>query len=242
MQHPRPDGSRGGGEQAAPEPRLPYADRRAAGRQLAMRLTRYAGHPDLMVLGLPRGGVPVAYEVANALGAPCDVFGVRKLGVPGHEELALGAVASGGARTINPSVVHSFGISKATIEAITAEALAHLAERERVFREGAEPLQPAGKTVILVDDGLATGATMRAAIAALRSMEPRWVVVAVPVAPSEVCARIRAEADDVVCGAQPEPFSAVGLWYEDFAPVSNEEVRHLLRLCLRREENHQPPC
>jgi len=207
-----------------------------------MRLTRYAGHPDLLVLGLPRGGVPVAYEVANALGAPCDVFGVRKLGVPGHEELALGAVASAGARTINASVVQSFGISNATIEEITREALEQLAQREQVYREGIEPLRPAGKTVILVDDGLATGATMRAAIAALRSMKPKWIAVAVPVAPSEVCARMRVEADDVVCGAQPEPFSAVGLWYEDFAPVSNEEVRHLLRLCLGREENPQPPC
>jgi len=207
-----------------------------------MRLTRYAGHPDLLVLGLPRGGVPVAYEVANALGAPCDVFGVRKLGVPGHEELELGAVASAGARTINASVVQSFGISNATIEEITREALEQLAQREQVYREGIEPLRPAGKTVILVDDGLATGATMRAAIAALRSMKPKWIVVAVPVAPSEVCARMRVEADDVVCGAQPEPFSAVGLWYEDFAPVSNEEVRHLLRLCLGREENPQPPC
>jgi len=207
-----------------------------------MRLTRYAGHPDLLVLGLPRGGVPVAYEVANALGAACDVFGVRKLGVPGHEELALGAVASGGARTINTSVVQSFGISKATIEEITTEALEQLAQRERVYREGIEPLSPAGKTVILVDDGLATGATMRAAIAALRSMEPRWIVVAVPVAPSEVCARMRVDADDVVCGAQPEPFSAVGLWYEDFAPVSTEEVRHLIKLCQSREGNDQPPC
>lgn len=242
MQHPSPDGPGRGREEGPLEPRLPYADRRAAGRQLAMRLTRYAGHPDLLVLGLPRGGVPVAYEVANALGAPCDVFGVRKLGVPGHEELALGAVASGGARTINASVVQSFGISKATIEEITSEALEQLAERELVYREGIEPLRPGGKTVILVDDGLATGATMRAAIAALRSMDPRWIVVAVPVAPSEVCARMRLEADDVVCGAQPEPFSAVGLWYEDFAPVSTEEVRHLLRLCLSREENHQPPC
>ena len=243
MQHPRPDGQGGGRKELPPlEPRLPYADRRAAGRQLAMRLTRYSGQPDLLVLGLARGGVPVAYEVANALGASCDVFGVRKLGVPGHEELALGAVASGGARTINPSVVHSFGISKATIEAITAEALEQLAEREHAYRERAEPLQPAGRTVIIVDDGLATGATMRAAVAALRSLKARWIVVAVPVAPSEVCARIRVEADDVVCGAQPEPFSAVGLWYEDFTPVSTEEVRHLLRLSQRREENDQPPC
>ena len=195
-----------------------------------MRLARYAGQPDLLALGLPRGGVPVAYEVANELGAAFDVFGVRKLGVPGHEELALGAVASGGVRAINRSVVDSFGIPPAAIEAITAEALDQLEERERLYRQGTEPLSAAGKTVILVDDGLATGATMRAAIAALRS-----------VAPSDVCARVRLEADDVVCAAQPEPFSAVGLWYEDFTPVSTEEVRHLLRLSRSRTDNLPPP-
>lgn len=240
MRDPGPRAQGGGGRDAAWQPRLPYADRRAAGRQLAMRLDRYAGQPDLLVLGLPRGGVPVAYEVANELGAAFDVFGVRKLGVPGHEELALGAVASGGVRAINRSVVDSFGIPPAAIEAITAGALDQLEQRERLYREGTEPLSAAGKTVILVDDGLATGATMRAAIAALRSVAPKWIAVAVPVAPSDVCARVRLEADDVVCAAQPEPFSAVGLWYEDFTPVSTEEVRHLLRLS-RSDTEDLPP-
>lgn len=242
MRHPGPHTQGGGEWDAAWQPRLPYADRRAAGRQLAMRLARYAGEPDLLVLGLPRGGVPVAFEVANELGAPFDVFGVRKLGVPGHEELALGAVASGGVRAINRSVVDSFGISPAAIEAITAEALELLEERERLYRGDREPLSAAGRTVLLVDDGLATGASMRAAVAALRSVAPKWIAVAVPVAPSDVCARLRREADDVVCAAQPEPFAAVGLWYEDFTPVSTEEVRHLLNLGRRGSENPPAPC
>ena len=230
MRHPGPHGQGGGGRESAWQPRLPYADRRSAGRQLSSLLVAYTGLSDVVVLGLPRGGVPVAYEVAVALGAPLDVFGVRKLGVPGHEELALGAVASGGARAINHSVVDSFGISAVVIETIAAEAMQQLEQRELLYREELEPLPVAGKTVILVDDGLATGASMRAAIAALRTLEPARVVVAVPVAPREVCHHLRREADDVICATQPEPFAAVGFWYEDFTPVSNEEVHHLLRL------------
>lgn len=242
MQHPGLRGQGGLGRGEAPEPRLPYADRRAAGRQLATRLARYAGRQDLLVLGLPRGGVPVGYEVAIALTAPFDVFLVRKLGVPGHEELALGAVASGGARTLNRSVVESFGVPPAMIDVITSRALEELAESERRYREGAKPLPAAGKLAILVDDGLATGATMRAAITALRTLGPSGIVVAVPVAPSDVCARLRGEADEVICAATPEPFSAVGLWYEDFTPVSTEEVRHLLGMSFEQGENHPPPC
>jgi putative phosphoribosyl transferase len=208
---------------------LPYADRDAAGRELAARLGRWAGEPDLLVLGLPRGGVPVAAEVARALSAPLDVFLVRKLGVPGHEELALGAVASGGTRVLNEPVLAAFGIPRGDVQTITELAMRDIRSRELAYREGMPALSAAGRTVVLVDDGLATGATMRAAIAALRAVGPRRVVVAVPVAPADVCARLRGEADDVVCAATPEPFNAVGLWYRDFRPVTSEEVRQLLR-------------
>lgn len=223
---PRQDG----GETAvARAPRLPYADRRAAGRELVARLGHWAEAPDPLVLGLPRGGVPVAAEVARTLGAPLDVFLVRKLGVPGHEELALGAVASGGARVLNEPVLTAFGVSGRALQAITEEAMRDLRSRELAYRAGVPELSPAGRTVLLVDDGLATGATMRAAIAAIRTAGPRHVVVAVPVAPAEVCADLRSEAIDVVCAAAPEPFQAVGLWYRDFTPVTAEEVRRLLR-------------
>lgn len=221
--------SHGGEPPWARAPRLPYADRRAAGRELAARLGRWAGEPDLLVLGLPRGGVPVAAEVARTLGAPLDVFPVRKLGVPGHEELALGAVASGGARVLNPPVLAAFGVPGREVQAITEVAMQDVRSRELAYREGRPALSPAGRTAVLVDDGLATGATMRAAIAALRTAGPRRIVVAVPVAPADVCAGLRAEADDVVCAATPEPFNAVGLWYQDFTPVTAEEVRRLLR-------------
>jgi predicted phosphoribosyltransferase len=208
---------------------LPFPDRRAAGRELAARLGHYAGREDVLVLGLPRGGMPVAAEVAAALRAPLDVFVVRKLGVPGQEELALGAVASGGARVLNDSVVRSCGISGLEIDAITDRALEEVGRQERAYREGVEPLSPAQKTVIVVDDGLATGATMRVALEALRSGGPAAIVAAVPVAPAEVCRWLGEQADDVVCTASPEPFTAVGLWYRDFAPVEAEEVRCILR-------------
>jgi putative phosphoribosyl transferase len=211
-------------------PRLPFANRRAAGRDLAIRLGRWASAPDPLVLGLPRGGVPVAAEVARILGAPLDVFVVRKLGVPGREELALGAVASGGARVLNRQVLAAFGVSAGDVEAITARALADVRDREAAYRAaGRAPLSPAGRTAILVDDGLATGATMRAAVHAVRAVGPARVVVAVPVAPLEVCVALRAEADDAVCAATPEPFGAVGRWYADFHPVSADEVRDALR-------------
>jgi predicted phosphoribosyltransferase len=213
---------------------LPFPDRRTAGRDLAARLGHYAGREDVLVLGLPRGGVPVAAEVAAALRAPLDVFVVRKLGVPGQEELALGAVASGGARVLNDSVVWSYGISGSEIDVIAARALDEVGRLEQAYREGVEPLSPALKTVIVVDDGLATGATMRVALEALRSAGPAAIVAAVPVAPAEICRWLGEQAEDVICTASPEPFTAVGLWYQDFASVEAEEVHRILRDNRRR--------
>ncbi|HEX5724218.1 MAG TPA: phosphoribosyltransferase [Longimicrobiaceae bacterium] len=211
-----------------PEVATRFRDRADAGQRLARELSRYAGRPDVVVLALPRGGVPVGYEVARALGAPLDVFLVRKLGVPGHEELAMGAIASGGTRVLNPRVVEALGIPDRVIDAVAAREEEELERRERAYR-GARP-QPRleGCTVVLVDDGLATGSTMRAAAAAVRQHRPREVVVAVPVAAGETCDEIRDEVDDVVCALTPEPFYAVGLWYEDFSQTTDEEVRELL--------------
>lgn len=222
-------GSQIAGSAVARPPRLPFRDRRAAGRELAGRLGRWADEAGLLILGLPRGGVPVAGEVARLLGAPLDVFVVRKLGVPGHEELALGAVASGGVRVLNDEVLDTFGVSPADLDAITQRALREVEAREAAYRQDVPALPPAGRAAVLVDDGLATGASMRAAIAALRMAVPRLVVVAVPVAPVEVCRHLRGEADAVVCAATPNPFSAVGLWYDDFTPVLADEVRDVLR-------------
>jgi predicted phosphoribosyltransferase len=182
----------------------------------------------VVVLALPRGGVPVAAEVARALGAPLDVLLVRKLGVPGHEEYAMGALAPGGVRILNDEVVSQLGIPPWSIARATEREMRELERRERLYRAGRGPLQLRGRTVILVDDGLATGATMRAAIAALRILEPARIVVAVPVAARESCEALRQEADEVVCAVMPEPFHAVGLWYEDFPQTSDEEVRRLL--------------
>jgi putative phosphoribosyl transferase len=207
---------------------MQYRDRTDAGRQLAAKLTAYAGRADVMVLALPRGGVPVGYEVARALGAPLDVFLVRKLGMPGQEELALGAIASGGVRVVNEDVVRLLDVLPETIDAVAREEQPELARREREYRGERPSPDVAGKTVILVDDGLATGSTMRAAIAALRQKRPAHLVVAVPVGASETCAILQAEADEVVCGRQPEPFYAVGMWYEDFTQTTDDEVRELL--------------
>lgn len=205
-----------------------FADRVEAGRRLAEALRGYAGRPDVVVLALPRGGVPVAYRVARALGAPLDVFLVRKLGVPGHEELAMGAIASGGTRVLNPEVVAALGIPGGTIDAVAAREAEELERRERAYRGERPPPEVRGRTVILVDDGLATGSTMRAAVAALRRQEPARLVVAVPVGAAETCEALRAEADAVVCVLTPEPFYAVGLWYRDFAQTTDDEVRELL--------------
>jgi predicted phosphoribosyltransferase len=205
-----------------------FRDRTEAGRRLAEQLTAYANRPDVLVLALPRGGVPVAYEVARALGAPLDVFLVRKLGVPGYEELAMGAVATGGVRVLNDQIVAGLRIPDHVIEAVAAAEHQELARREGLYR-GDRPLPDVRhRTVILVDDGLATGATMQAAIKALRAMQPDRIVVAVPTGSPETCAQLKAEADDVICAITPEPFHAVGLWYEDFTQTTDEEVRDLL--------------
>jgi putative phosphoribosyl transferase len=206
-----------------------FRDRLQAGRRLAAALAPYAGRPNLLVLGLPRGGVPVAYEVARALSAPLDVMLVRKLGVPGHEELAMGAIASGGIRVLSDDVVAAFGIPERVIATVAANEEEELDRRERAYRDDRPPVDVRGRTVILVDDGLATGSTMRAAAAALKAQHPERLVVAVPVAPSETCAILRREVDDVVCALAPEPFFAVGNWYDDFSQTSDEEVRDLLR-------------
>jgi predicted phosphoribosyltransferase len=208
---------------------LRFADRRDGGRLLAQRLGRYAHRRDVVVLGLPRGGMPVAAEVASALGAPLDVFVVRKLGVPGHEELAMGAIASGGVRVLNDDVVDAVGIPEREIDAVAARELETLEAREHAYRGDRDPVELRGRTAILVDDGLATGATMRAAIRALKGLGAAAIVVAVPTAPRETCEALRGEVDDVVCATTPEPFTAVGLWYRDFAPVSDDQVSELLR-------------
>jgi len=206
----------------------PFRDRREAGRLLATKLAAYAHRPDVIVLALPRGGVPVAYEVARALGAPLDVFLVRKLGVPGYEELAMGAVATGGVRVLNDQIVAGLRIPGHVIEAVAEAEQQELARRERVYRGDRPPPDVRHRTVILVDDGLATGATMQAAIKALRALPPARIVVAVPTGSPETCEQLKAQADEVICAITPEPFHAVGLWYEDFTQTTDEEVRDLL--------------
>lgn len=210
-----------------------FRDRSAAGRALARPLAGYAGREDVTVLALPRGGVPVAYEVAHALGAPLDVFVVRKLGVPGHEELAMGAIASGGALVLDQGLVQGLGISREQIERAVAQELRELERREDAYRRGRDPPELSGRTVILVDDGLATGSTMRAAAEAVKQLDPARIVVAVPVAPPETCDELREVVDDVVCGLTPSPFQAVGRWYQDFSQTSDAEVRELLEIAAR---------
>ncbi len=206
----------------------PFRDRYDAGRFLATKLTAFANRPEVLVLALPRGGVPVAFEVARALHAPLDVFLVRKLGVPGHRELAMGAIASGGVRVLNVDLIRRLGIAPQAVEAVIAEEQAELARRERTYRGGRPPLEVRGRTVILVDDGLATGSTMRAAAQALRQQQAGRIVVAVPIAPPETCTELETEVDEVVCALTPEPFYAVGLWYQDFSQTTDEEVHDLL--------------
>lgn len=206
-----------------------FRNRADGGRSLAARLSSYAGRLDVIVLALPRGGVPVGYEVATALRAPLDVFVVRKLGVPGHDELAMGAIASGGIRVINEDVVGALRIPPYVIDAVAASEQVELERRERVYRGDRPAPEVAGRTVVLVDDGLATGSTMRAAALALRQRQPASIVVAVPVAAAEACEDFRAEADSVVCAATPEPFFGVGRWYDDFSQTTDEEVRELMQ-------------
>jgi predicted phosphoribosyltransferase len=205
-----------------------FKDRRDAGRKLAQYLTQYADQPDVIVLGLPRGGVPVAFEVARALNAPLDIFLVRKLGLPGHEELAMGAIASGGLRVLNDDIVGALNIPEAVVVAVARRERAELERRERAYRGDRPPLDVHGKTVILVDDGLATGSSMRAAVAGLRARQPAQIVVAVPTAAPETCEAFENEVDEVVCAVTPQPFFGVGMWYEDFSQTSDEEVRRLL--------------
>jgi putative phosphoribosyl transferase len=205
-----------------------FADRTAAGRELGTALSDYRGRPDVLVLALPRGGVPVAFEVARALDVPLDVFIVRKLGVPGHEELAMGAIASGGVQLVDPTMVARLRLSDRDVQRVAEAEQRELHRRERQYR-GDRPLPDiAGRTVILVDDGLATGASMQVGVAALRQQHPARIVVAVPIAPPETCDALREAADDVVCAVTPEPFYAVGLWYEDFTQTTDEEVHDLL--------------
>lgn len=206
-----------------------FHDRTAAGQCLAEKLTRYADRPDVLVLGLPRGGVPVAFEVAQALHAPLDVFMVRKLGLPGHEELAMGAIASGGIRVLNEDVVRTLDIPDEVIDAVAAAEGQELKRRERAYRGELPGTSMRGRIVILVDDGLATGSTMRAAVAAVRQQQPAWIVVAVPVGSPETCAEFQTVADEIVCACTPEPFYAVGYWYEDFSQTTDDQVRDLLQ-------------
>jgi putative phosphoribosyl transferase len=207
-----------------------FQNRKQAGQQLAARLQEYTNQPDVLVLALPRGGVPVGYELAKALRVPLDVFVVRKLGLPGQEELAMGAIAPGGIRILNAEVVRHLGIPERVIAAVAAEEQKELERRERMYRDARPAPAVQGRTVILVDDGLATGSTMRAAVAALRQQRPAKIVVAVPVAAASTCEELKLQVDRIVCGFTPEPFHGVGQWYEDFSQTTDEEVRDLLHL------------
>ncbi len=205
-----------------------FRDRHDAGRRLAAELGEYAGRGDVIVLALPRGGIPVGYEVATSIGAPLDVFVVRKLGVPWHEELAMGAIASGGVQVLDHDLIRSARVSESDLRRVIAAEERELERREIRYRGARDFPDVSGKTVILVDDGLATGSTMRAAVMALRLRKPAKIIVAVPVAASETCAAFHDIADGTVCATTPEPFHAVGLWYEDFSQTTDEEVHELL--------------
>lgn len=206
----------------------PYGDRRHAGAELASRLGHLKDRSDVVVLALPRGGVPVAHEVARALDAPLDVFLVRKLGVPAHRELAMGAIASGGVRVLNDDVVAWYRIPESVIDAVAREEQAELERREREYRDGRTPVELRDRIVLLIDDGLATGSTMRAAVQAVRAHAPSRIVVAVPVGSPDTCREFADIADEIVCARAPEHFSAVGEWYRDFSQTSDAEVRELL--------------
>jgi predicted phosphoribosyltransferase len=215
----------------------PFRNRREAGRLLASKLAAYANRQDALVLALPRGGVPVAYEVASALRVPLDVFLVRKLGVPGYEELAMGAIATGGVLALNDHLVRTLNIPNQVIEAVAAKEEQELARREHLYRGDRPPPDVRVRTVILVDDGLATGATMYAAVKALRQLQAARIVVAVPIASPETCEELRSEVDDIICAVTPEPFHAIGLWYEDFSQTADEEVRNLLAQSMQTDSD-----
>lgn len=215
-----------------------FKDRREAGKKLAEELTKYKNQQGVIVLGLPRGGAPVAYEIAEALNAPLDVFIVRKLGLPGQPELAMGAIASGGVRVMNNGVVQRSGVSEDQIKEIVEDEKKRLQEREKIYRGSRPEIDITGKIVLLVDDGLATGASMRAAITALKQLEPEKIVVAVPTAPADTCQELKSMVDEIVCLRTPSPFWGVGGSYQNFSQTSNQEVRALLerRLKNRREQ------
>ena len=215
--------------------RVRFRDRRDAGRRLAAELREYAGRPDVIVLALPRGGVPVGFEISTALHVPLDVFVVRKLGLPWHEELAMGALASGGVRVLDEDLIRAAGVTAEDIERVTSSEQIELERREKRYRGDRSFPGVTGKTVILVDDGLATGSTMRAGVAALRKENPARIIVAVPVAAPATCKSFKDIADDIVCAETPEPFIAVGLWYEDFSQTSDDEVHELLE-----HSRHEP--
>ena len=213
-----------------------FKDRAEGGRFLAQKLSQYANDPNVVVLGLPRGGVPVAYEVAQALNAPLDVFVVRKLGLPEFEECAMGAIASGGMRVLDEELISRLKIPRDLVDEITAIEFTELERRERLYRGTRTPVNVTGRTVIIVDDGLATGSTMRAAVRALRKKNPQKIVVAVPVGARDTCKSFTNEVDTVaVCATTPEPFRAVGLWYRDFSQTTDEEVQQLLRKAEQRK-------
>lgn len=216
-----------------------FRDRSDAGRHLAAALCNFSSE-DLLVLGLPRGGVPVAYEVSHALAAPLDFFLVRKLGVPGQRELAMGAIASGGVRVVNEEVIRQLEIPSAVLDAVAAEEWQELRRREQLYRANRQLPRIKSRTVILIDDGLATGSTMRAASRALRKLNPHRIIVAVPVASAESCEALSQEVDDIICLRTPEPFRAVGYWYEDFSETSDDEVRELLQRAAAAVEQPQP--
>lgn len=219
------------------QPHLPYRDRREAGRVLAQALQHYRGRSGLLVLALPRGGVAVGFEVAHALEAPLDVFIVRKLGYPGHEEYAMGAIASGGVRVMNP--LPGMDVPPDAVDRVVAREEAELARREQLYRGDRPGIEVRGRTVIVVDDGLATGSTMRAAVTAIRQQRPAHLTIAVPVGAPETCRSLRKEADELVCPAMPDPFRAVGLWYRDFPQATDQEVHALLDEA-RREQATAP--
>jgi putative phosphoribosyl transferase len=214
-----------------------FQDRKDAGQILATQLTRYANRDDVQVLALPRGGVPVAYEVAKQLNAPLDIFLVRKLGVPGHEELAMGAIASGGVTFINQDIVDYLRIPKVMIDAVAQNEQLELERREQAYRGDRPPPNVTDRIAILIDDGLATGSTMRAAAESLRLQSPKRIVVAVPVSSPETCDAFRSEVDEIICAATPEHFHGVGLWYDNFSQTSDQEVRELMRRATQHQQH-----